>query len=188
MNIVNCAEIKNHLKLEGINIEEYSDEDIEYLIQNTLEYITGLLDYPLEPIAHKQITHLNHNQSIVLDHYPIETIQSVTLNKKEITPTEYTIDNEAGILYIYQINPIGEIIIEYTSCIHETILKYQIKPLIKDILTYNLDKSIYNNATSIKEGDVQVNFDNTTLLGNQINNRLESLKYTLNGARTRILL
>ena len=55
-----------------------------------------------------------------------------------------------------------------------------IDPLVDEILEYDLDVGWTKNASSIKEGDVQINLDTSIGKGALIQNKLDDLKSMFN--------
>lgn len=63
----------------------------------------------------------------------------------------------------------------YSSGLPYFIVKSIITPLVTDMIIYSITNNSDGDISSIKEGDVSINYDNSTTLGNRINARITDL-------------
>lgn len=172
-------EIRAYLELNNIT-EEYDDEKLESLCNLMISKICAETGRELSPTTHTDMElHFNTSRGEYnLKHYPIVEIESVFIDNLPFTPFDYILNSEAGIIKF--LKPLPEhcdsLTVEYTSCESDDWIKTNITPLLMDMLVYNLSADALKNATSVKEGDVSVNYDSNNSLLALINKRLEKLR------------
>lgn len=168
-------EVRDRLRLDDIDDSSLSDEDLNLLIIGKIDELQGLLGFDIVETSHKQYIRNYHDNLLILDYLNVLEVYQVLVNNKELCESEYTLDENLGILYFNNTQN-GFLIIKYLCGLNETQLNTLIKPLLLDMITYKLDDNPERNATSIKEGDISIGYDTTQLLGQRINTRIQELR------------
>lgn len=168
-------EVRNRLNIDGIDDSGLSDDSINLLIINKLDELQGLVGFDILETSHKQYIHNYNDNLLILDYLNVLDVYEVIVNGTVLCESEYVLDESLGILYFNKTQN-GFLIIKYTCGLNETQLNTLIKPLLLDMITYNLNNNPEQDATSIKEGDISIGYDATLLLGQRINNRIQDLK------------
>ena len=175
-----------------ISLEDENSDITKYesLLQLQIDKIASETGLELNPTAHTDVD-FNFNwdsQDYNVRYYPIYEIHKVKVDNKCIRSKYYILDSDNGRLHFLKKLPKGEVlIVEYMSCESYSFFNSKVLPLAYDMLLYSLDKSPTKNASSIKEGDLSVNYDTNTSLNAMIINRLNDLKNSRRGVVTRML-
>ena len=175
-----------------ISLEDENPDISKYgsLLQLQIDKIASETGLELNPTAHTDVD-FNFNwesQDYNVRYYPVNEIHQVRVDNKCICPKDYILDKDKGRLHFLKKLPKGEaLIVEYMSCESDSYFNSKVLPLAYDMLLYSLDKSPTKNASSIKEGDLSVNYDTNTSLNAMIINRLNDLKNSRRGVVTRML-
>lgn len=169
--IISVEELKIRLRLAGIDYSDYTDEDLQLLIDLNIDRIEAETGLPIkQPKLIDEYDELENISTYVLDYYPI-LCYKLFLDNKEITP-EY-VDYNKGILYFEQ-KLKGKIRIQYKIQFDDVVL---LSDLITNLITVAISgDNINGSPKSIKEGDVSVTYDETTGLASKINNSFLLLK------------
>ena len=184
------SKLKTILKLKGVNIP-YNDEELETLINYKISELSGLLGFNITETDESETVYHFKDDRIILTRYPVQSIESVTLNNEELFDCKYMLDNRIGIVY-FKKRLHGLLVVNYVTGLSQEDIVNVIEPLLVDMITYDLKNR--NNSlgdgvvSSIREGDVSVNYDTNSSLGNRIYTRIEDLKqrYTKT-ARVRLI-
>ena len=165
---------KLKLLFKVYNVENNLDDDeLKTLINIKLKELDSLM---FTDIIGKNYSEANYDfkgNSIVLDHYPVKSIESLKLNDKDC---EFKgVENNYGIIHLSK--PMkGVIEVTYNTGYDDEDYNTIIEPLLMDMVAYTLkylgDKG---NISSVSEGDVSISYDTTNNLGNTINNRINRL-------------
>jgi len=189
MNI-STSKLKTILKLKGITIP-YNDDELEIIIQYKLSELAGLLGFNIQETDQSETIYRFKDDRIILTKYPVQSIESVTLDNEELNDSCYILDDNIGIVY-FEKRLHGLLMVNYvTGLSHDDIVNV-IEPLLVDMITYDLKNRNSSPGdgvvSSIREGDVSVNYDTNSSLGNRIYTRIEELKqrYTKT-ARVRLI-
>lgn len=176
--IITPTILRSLLLTKGITIDEkITDEDLETLISNKIKYISNFTNIDITPITRtEEHTNFSNKENILLNHYPVKSIESVSVDNNLLPSDKYHLNKNNGILIFLSFIKGKFLEIEYITGVSDDYNQNTILPILSDLLIYELDPSITKNASSIKEGDVSVNFDNTTNLYSNIQSRLLSLK------------
>ena len=176
--------------LTSNNISFENEDSIEDLLQLQFDKIASETGLELNPTSHTDVE-FNFNwdsKDYNLKHYPVKEIHQVKVDNKCICPKDYILDKNNGRLRFLKKLPKGEaLIIEYITCESDSFINSKIVPLAYDMLLYELDKSPTKNASSVKEGDLSINYDTGTSLNALIINRLNDLKNSRRKVITRML-
>lgn len=172
-------EIRAYLKLHNIS-GEYTDEELDSLINMMINHIQAETGRELTPTTHND-SELHFNTSrgeYNLKHYPVVEIESIFIDNSPVLPFDYILNSESGIIkFLKPLPPVCECLyVEYTSCESDEWITRYIAPLLGDMLVYNLTADSLKNATSVKEGDVSVNYDSGNSLLALINKRLDRIR------------
>ena len=176
MTLIDLETLKKQLTIEGVTTE-LSDEQLELLLTNVVNEITGYTNVPIHPTSHKTILRDFDDDMLELDHYPVVEITSLKIGQTELSSDDYVLDEGLGILYFYS-HLSGMLNVEYCCQVSDEVINNLINPLIFDIIRYRLTTnfSVEGAMSSVKEGDVQVNYDTSSSLGNLIQSRINDLK------------
>jgi hypothetical protein len=177
MSLITIDSLKTDLELKGIT-HELTDEQLTLLLQNKTDELAGLTNLPILPTSHKEIRQAFEDERYEVDSYPVSSITSLTIGPYTLNETEhYTLDESLGIIYFNRLWN-GMLVVEYVSCISDDVITQKVNPLLSDMIGYTLLNgfSPVGSVTSMKEGDVSVNYDTSTSLGNLIQSRINDLK------------
>jgi hypothetical protein len=170
------SKLKTILKLKGVRIP-YGDDEFDLLVKYKLSEISGLLGFNIMGSDESQTVYQFKDDRIVLTKYPVQSIESVTLNNEELFDECYTLDRNIGVVYFNKkLN--GLLMVNYvTGLSHEDIVNV-IEPLLVDMIAYDLTNNNLGDGvvSSIREGDVSVNYDTKSSLGNRVYTRIEELR------------
>lgn len=176
MTLIDVENLKKGLELEGISTD-MSDEDLGLLLTNVVKELMGNTNAPINPTNHKVILKNFCDDILELDYYPVRKINSFVIGSKTLTDEDYVLDEELGILYLHS-NMSGLLVIEYCCQLSDDMISNIVNPLVFDIIKYRLTTNFSNNGdiSSMKEGDVSVNYNTNSSLGNLIQSRIKDLK------------
>lgn len=193
MVTIDTASLQTFLTSNNIISSEDENTDIsqyESLLQFQIDKIASETGLELNPTPHTDVE-FNFNwdsKDYNIKHYPVKEIHHVKVDNKIICPKDYILDQNNGRLRFLKKLPKGEaLIIEYLSCESESFINSKVLPLAYDMLLYTLDQSPTKNASSVKEGDLSINYDTNTSLNALIINRLNDLKNSRRKVITRML-
>lgn len=194
--MISVEKIRTLLKFDGVKVE-FTDEELELLIESKIDELEGLVGIGIRPHDRQKTVGKFKGKILELNFYPVIQISEVIVNGFKLSNYDYYVNNELGILYFNHMIR-GHVIVYYTSGLSERDFSYLIIPLIKDMvayaLTYNeglkFDKGISGEGTitSLKEGDVSIGFgyDTNLSLGGRVYNRIGELRDRYNTFSTRV--
>jgi len=184
--MISAEKIRTLLKFEGVTVD-FTDEELQVLIDSKLDELEGLIGADIRPHDRQKTVGKFKGKILELNFYPIIQIADIVLNGYSLCNYEYHVNYDLGIIYFnHRIR--GHITVYYTTGIPERDFSYIITPLIKDMVSYALnyneglkyDRGISGEGTiaSLKEGDVSIGFayDSSLTLGARINDRIDDLK------------
>ena len=179
MTLIDVTSLRQQLSLEGIPHEDYTDDNLRLLLTNIINELAGYTNAPINPITHKRIIRDFKSDMLELDYYPVVEISSLQVGSKTLSDDDYVLDESLGILYFHSLQS-GLLSCQYVCRLSDTVIDNIINPLVFDMIKYRLTTNFSNTGvmTSVKEGDVQVNYDTSTSLGNLIQSRINNLKST----------
>jgi len=177
LTLIDVTSLKEQLTSEGISYGDKSDEDLQLLLDNMVKELMSYTNAPINPINRKNIIRDFSSDMLELDYYPVKCISSFKIGSKDLTSDDYVLDEDLGILYLNTIMS-GLLVIEYVNQVSENVIDNLINPLLFDMFKYRLTNPSSDNGamSSVKEGDVQVNYDTSTSLGSLIYSRINNLK------------
>ena len=178
MSLITIEDLKTQLKLEGVE-PDLSDEDLELLLNNIVNELIGYTNVPITPVNHTTLIKDFYDDVLELDYYPVTEITSLRIGQKTLDCTEVleACDRDLGILYFK--SPLrGFLNVEYSCQVSDTVIDTIVNPLLVDIIRYRLTNNFRDNGpvTSMREGDVSLNFDSNNSLGSLIQGRIKDLK------------
>lgn len=159
------------LTLKGLS-EQYSEDELQSMIDEALEYIEFAAEISITPQKHVDIEKFIGEKHL-LKYYPVLTIDKIGINGETIE--DYEIDKEAGIIYFNK-HYRGFLKVEYTVGLSEEDIQRYVNPLLRKLVIYNLNNDITRDATSFKEGEVSITVDPTLTEGAVINQMINNLK------------
>ena len=154
-------------------------EELEDLREIIKKKISAYIGVPIDPKSFTQIEKSFKGNSLIVDNFPISEINSLQIGNFNLTDEDYVLDKDSGLIY-FKNNYSGFLVLEYTCCLSETQIDMYIDPLVDDMVEYELDTGWTKNASSIKEGDIQINIDTSIGKGALIQKSLDDLKYIFN--------
>ena len=184
--MISAEKIRTLLKFEGVTVD-FTDEELQVLIDSKLDELEGLIGADIRPHDRQKTVGKFKGKILELNFYPIIQIADIVLNGYPLCNYEYNVNYDLGIIYFnHRIR--GHITVYYTTGIPERDFSHILNPLIKDMVSYTLnyneglkyDRGISGEGTiaSLKEGDVSIGFayDSSLTLGARINDRIDDLK------------
>lgn len=182
-------EFRTLLKFEGISLDDFTDDELNVVINSKIRELQGLIGFDIIPVHRKQSNHKFRDNTLRLDFYPVYDLVEITLNNRPIHCHDFNVNYDLGIIYFNKIIT-GDVEIKYLSGLQDDVLNNSIIPLVREMVIYSLT---YNQAgvgdavSSIKEGDVSINYDTNNGRGNKITSRINDLKNRYSSARLRWL-
>ncbi len=176
MALITVEELKKQLTLQNVTFD-LSDEDLGLLLTNVTNELIGNTNVPITPTNHKSIIRDFKGDLLELDYYPIRSITSLKIGSKTLTNDDYILDDALGIVY-FKSNLSGMLVVEYCCQISDDDISNIVNPLLFDIIQYRLSTNFTTDGvvSSVKEGDVSVNYDTNSSLGSLIQGRIKDLK------------
>ena len=183
-------ELKTTLKLQGIDVESITDDDLDSWIDLKKNELISLTGIPLDPISRKQIISDFKGNFLELDYYPVDKIHSLRINGDCLKEhKDYTLDDKAGLIYLHK-SYTGLLVVEFIQQVsYETI--QQVIPLISDMVLYSLknkDNNFDGVISNIRESEQSISYDTSNSLGNRIYTRIDSLKTKYSSCRVKWLV
>ena len=137
-------------------------------LKNRLEMELGL---PLTPKLSKQVDRDFNDSVILVDNYPIVTINELKIGNEIIDSDDYILVEEEGTIYLNR-SYHGMLYLEYTWALP----KSDFQPLLDLMMDYELDNSFTKDASSISEKNVSVSYDTSQGKGARIQAMIQDLK------------
>lgn len=184
MPILTLSELKTKLELESVDYD-LTDAKLDLLLRQTITQLIGYTNLPILPQSHKQIDPHFEGKILDLDYYPIHDIRSIDIGSKSLERAEYILDDDNGILYLNS-NMSGTLVVDYIVQIPEMMF-FSVNNLLFDLIKLNLKNNFEDTAfSSVKEGDVSINYDTNNSLPSLIQQRIAELK-NMNSCKIRML-
>lgn len=145
-----------------------TDEDLREIMIKRLELELGL---PLTPKSAKKIEKNFDDSVIILEHFPLQYINSIKINGNNICHDNYFVNESQGIIYLdYAVS--GLLYVQYVYGLKPE----EYDPLIDLMIEYENDNSLNKDASSIKENNVTVNYDTSLGKGALIQSMIQDLR------------
>ena len=169
---VDINKLKILLKLDGVDISDFSDEELEILVESKIVELESLLGIRIRPFDKSKIMGKFKGKVLELNDYPVLDIADIFVNDKFYPYHKYNVNYDLGIIYFKHFIH-GNIRVEYTVGLDEIDFDNLVFPLLKDMIGYGIERAKINGiygglnkvASSLKEGDVSVNFSSTNFSG-----------------------
>lgn len=145
-----------------------TDEDLREIMIKRLELELGL---PLTPKSAKKIEKNFDDSVIILEHFPLQYINSIKINGNNICHKDYVVNESQGIIYL-DYNVSGLLYVQYVYGLKPE----EYDPLIDLMIEYENDNSLNKDASSIKENNVTVNYDTSLGKGALIQSMIQELR------------
>lgn len=186
---VNLDKLKTLLKFDGVDIGNFTDEELLILVETKIDELEGLTGVNLRPRDKTKITGKFKGKVFELNEYPITQVVDVFVNDYPLRRFDYNINYDLGIIYFRHFVR-GSVKVQYSLGVSDTDFEYMIFPLLKDMVAYTISFGRSNSslggwgyvASSLKEGDVSVNFSSGATgegaygYNGSINNKIDELK------------
>lgn len=188
--MIPIEDLKTNLKLQGIDIESLTDDDLTSWVDLKKDELISLTGIPLDPISRKQIISDFKGNFLELDYYPVDRIRSLRIGGYCLKENkDYTLDDNAGIIYLHK-SYNGLLVVEFIQQISYESIEQQIIPLISDMILYTLknkDNNFDGVISNIRESEQSISYDTSNSLGNRIYTRIDSLKTKYSSYRVKLL-
>ena len=145
-----------------------NDEDLREIMIKRLELELGL---PLTQKSAKKIEKNFDDSVIILEHFPLEDINSIKINGNNICHDNYFVNESQGIIYLDHADS-GLLYVQYVYGLKPE----EYDPLIDLMIEYENDNSLNKDASSIKENNVTVNYDTSLGKGALIQSMIQDLR------------
>jgi len=152
-SIISVEELKQRLHLAGIDYSKYTDEDLQSLIDLTVESIEAETGLPIiNPRLITEYDDEHHSKVYETDFYPLICCE-IRINDELIEA--HRIDLDRGIIY-FKPHTKGELEVKYKIQYTNTQV---LTSLISNMIILTIDgDTVHGTWNSIKEGDVSVTY------------------------------
>ena len=153
ISIITVDDLKKRLRLAGIDYSNYTDEDLQDLINLIIERIEAVTDLPISgPRLVTEYEDSFNSKVYETDFYPVSCYE-LTLNNEPVTP--HHADMSRGILY-FKHRITGDLEVKYQiQYTNSTVLA----PLIADMVMLDIEgDTVHGTWNSIREGEVSVTY------------------------------
>ena len=173
--MIDINNLKVILKANGVSLD-LSDDELLVFVDYKVHELEGLLGFNVEETERNESHFIRKGNNLLLNFYPIVEVSEVKVNNKVLDEDSYIVDSNIGVIYFNSnICLKGFVEVSYSSGLPYFIVKSIITPLVTDMIIYSITNNSDGDISSIKEGDVSINYDNSTTLGNRINARITDL-------------
>lgn len=177
-SLINLDTIRANLKANNIETS-LNDDELNSLIDSEINKIIMITGRDIKPVPREDID-LNFNprtRQYNLEYYPVSSITSIKLDDEFVAACDYVVDYKNGIIkFLKCLKPCNTFKVEYISQESDLFLKNKIIPLLNSMILYTCNPDKSKDATSVKEGDVSLNYDSTQSDYSKINSQLISLR------------
>ena len=152
-HIISIEELKNRLRLAGIDYSSYTDEDLQDYIDLVIERIEAETGLPITtPRLIIEYEDSYHNKVYETDYYPLVCCE-IRLDDKIVEP--HRVDMHRGIIY-FKPEPIGDLEVRYKIQYTNTSV---LSSLITNMVILNMEEdTVHGTWNSIREGEVSVTY------------------------------
>lgn len=173
--MISVDTINSLLSLEGID-EEISEDELNILMNSKLTELESLVSVDITPKTRKQYDFHFSGKKFELNFYPVRELTKLTLDDVEFT--DFLLNDDLGIIYFDKYVS-GKLKVEYVSGLSDHEINSYFNPLLQEMILYTMTmRNIAGDGvlSSIKEGDVSINYDTSNSRGNRIWLRINELK------------
>lgn len=187
---INIDEFKTFLRFSGVSIDDFTDEELESLIDFKTRELEGFIGADIYPHERTKVVSKFHDDRVQLNFYPIVQVVDVFVNDEKMNRSEFNVNQKLGMIYFKNFQN-GVVKVQYVSGIIDRDLDFMIVPLLYDMVAYTISFGKMNSsvggfgylASSLKEGDVSINFSNGNISGSggygysaPINTKIDELR------------
>lgn len=182
--MIDTNTLKAILKIHGVSLD-WSDDELTVFLDYKIHELEALLGFPIEETEKTDLFKNSKGETILLNFYPVVEVLEVKLDGNILE--DYTVNSNTGVIYFKPtVNLNGLVEVSYVVGLPYSVIKSIVIPLLTDMIIYTVTNAVDGDVSSIKEGDVSISYDNSTTLGNRINNRIDNLRNRYS-ARLRML-
>lgn len=162
-------------------IEDLSEDELSELMSIAESQIIAATGLNIKPRNYKMIEEYNGTDTtILLDFFPVLSVDSFTIADTEINHDDYVLDAECGVVYLKNIYDTGFMDISYNVGFTDEQYQALIEPLVNLMVEYACDTGWDKDASSIHEGDVSISYDTSLGKGALIQQGLDNLRAMFN--------
>jgi hypothetical protein len=123
MTLATKEAVRNIARLRNINLDNYTDADINDLLTFTQDFLEGETGRVFDSQSKADTKYDNSGSKFVTKYWPLLSVESIYVNKTLVDPSDYKIDMNHGIVYFetdYRIRQAGfretyDVIMNYTA-------------------------------------------------------------------------
>ena len=175
---ITVQDVRDALAIYGITTD-LTDAQIEKLIEFKIAELSDQIGVPIGPVSKEYDIFDFNGSKVFLQYYPVQSITSFKIDNVDIT--EYKLKKDNGYIKLSE-GKTGDLVIVYEYGLDIT---PPIKYLIIDMIVLRLKYGIDGQATSVREGDVQVSYGAYSF-SEYVQNRIDNLRNKYAG-RLRLL-
>ena len=123
---MDVQKLKTLLKFDGITTDDFTDEELQLLIDIKTDELEGLTGVDIRPQDRVKTKGRFNGKMIELSFYPVLQIADITVNGYPLRPFDYHFNSDLGIIYFHHRIRRGFVRVEYTNGI-EILIKKNIK-------------------------------------------------------------
>ena len=172
--MIDINDLRLLLKLNGIDDTQYTDEDLEKLIDYYTKVFDSLICFNYHSKQYEDFIPADDSfNSLLLNHFPVTNLITLTIKEKNHLDDIRNINLTSGIIH-FKKPFIGDTRVIYRSGWSDEDIERLINPIILDLIIWGIKYGKAGLINSITEGDVSVSYDNTDNILN-INQRIRDL-------------
>lgn len=161
------------------NYDVYSTEELQTIIDNYTIELAGLCGLEIEPTSHTDVTSKQSPYKVLeLNYYPVSEIESITVDDRTVSSDDYVLKKDSGVIMFKSIIIPSDVFVtvEYKSCADSYVLDKLFKPLLRTYIQYQLAHVSNEPLSSVKEGNVQLNYDSNNSSYSVLKSRIEYIR------------
>ena len=198
---VDIGKLRTLLSFDGVDVSNYSDDDLGVLIDSKIVELEGLIGADINPRERSKVLGDYCGDIIELNFYPVVDIVSVFVDDECVPSREYNVNRDLGIIYFDSVK-CGSVRILYLSGVSDRDMSHLILPLLKDMIGDTVKYKNINDmiggyggvASSMHEGDVSISLGNWGVDGSKggfgysgsVNSRIGDLVEKYSARKTRV--
>ena len=161
------------------NYDVYSTEELQTIIDNYTIELAGLCGLEIEPTSHTDVISKQSPYRIYeLHYYPVSEIGSINVDGRILSSADYVLKKDSGVIMFKSIIIPSDVFVtvEYKSCADSYVLDKLFKPLLRTYIQYQLAHVSNEPLSSVKEGNVQLNYDSNNSSYSVLKSRIEYIR------------